>query len=188
MSDAIIVLGRGIEPDGTLSADSASNVRKAVELYVAGRAPVIVMSGKWSYRAPQPPVRTEAAAMKEYAVTLGAYAADVVCEEESLDTLGNVYFTKKLIVEPKDWRMLTIVAAEEHVARANYLFEKIYGPDYHFDYQAAERVLDDERYQQEVAHEEDSLKLSRNWLGGVADGDDTEVWRLMRMHHPAYRT
>lgn len=187
MSDACIVLGRGIKHDGTLSVASAANVRKATELYLAGRIRTIVMSGKWSYRAPEPPVRTEAAAMKACAIELGVKPDDVLCEEESLDTLGNVYFTKKLFAEPRAWRELIVVAAEEHVARTRYLVEKIYGAEYHVTYVSAEQVLDAAQYRREVQHEQASLAVSRKWLDSIADGDDAVVWQLMQAHHPAYQ-
>lgn len=54
MSDAIVVLGRGIGEDGELSPDSRSRVRKAVELYAQGIAPKIITSGKWTYHLDTP--------------------------------------------------------------------------------------------------------------------------------------
>ncbi len=187
MSDAIIVLGRGITPDGALSLASTANVQRAEERYEAGRAPSLVMSGKWSYRATETYARTEASAMKTYAVELGVPADAVVCEEESLDTLGNVYFTKKRIVEPAGWRELTVVAAEEHVTRVRYLCEKIYGPAYGWEFCAATQVLAPEQYQEEVRHESESLARSHEWLDDIQDGDDVAIWELVQLHHPAYK-
>lgn len=187
MSDAIVVLGRGISEDGELSPDSHSRVRKAIELYAQGIAPKIITSGKWTYHLDTPPPRTEAAAMKAYAEELGVQPDSIICEDESMDTLGNIYFTKMHIAEPHGWRNLTIVASDEHLSRARYLCEKICGDEYDFEYQESERVLSDADYAKELVHERDSLATTRKWLDGVENGDDTEIWRLVRLTHPAYK-
>lgn len=187
VSDAIIVLGRGISKDGELSADSRSRVRKAAELYKEGIALKIVVSGKWSYHADTPPPRTEAAAMKAYAEGLGVRPGDIICEEESMDTIGNIYFVKKHIAEVRGWRNFTIVASGEHLPRAQYLCEKICGDEYEFAYRESERVLDDEEYAKELVHERNSLETTRKWLGEVKNGDDSEIWRLIQLMHPAYK-
>ena len=187
MSDAIVVLGRGIDEDGELSSDSRSRVRKAAKLYEKGIASKIITSGKWTYHLDTPPPRTEAAAMKAYAEELGVPSVDIVCEDESMDTLGNIYFTKMHFAELHGWRDLTIVASDEHLPRARYLCEKICGDEYDFEYQESERVLSDADYAKELVHERDSLATTRTWLGGVANGDDTEIWRLVQLTHPAYK-
>src|SRR5256712_12453731 len=44
-ADAIVVLGSGIEPDGTLSPGSLYRVTQGIKLYKARLAPLIVFSG-----------------------------------------------------------------------------------------------------------------------------------------------
>lgn len=110
-----------------------------------------------------------------------------MCEDESMDTLGNIYFTKKHIAEPHGWRNLTIVASDEHLPRARYLCEKICGDEYELEYRQSERVLSDEDYAKELVHERNSLAITRKWFGEVANGDDAEIWRLVQLTHPAYK-
>lgn len=123
MSDVIITLGRGVESDGSLPPDALSRVRKAVELFNNGVAPLIIMSGAYSYHSHQPPLKLEAAAMKEYAQSLGVPNSKIIEEVESKDTLSNVFFTKK-IAEHMNLHSLTIVASDEYMPRIKYLVKK----------------------------------------------------------------
>lgn len=188
MSDAIIVLARGVEQNGTLMPDSLARVKKAVELYKGGQAPRIVMSGSFSFHVETKPARTEAEAMKQAAIDLGVPADDIIEEISSKDTLGNAYFTKKNICEPKTWHSLTVVTSEDHMARSQYVFNKVYGPEYQIEYAANEQVIDDKKYRAELEHEAESLTLTRKWLDPIRDGDDAAIWLLMIARHPAYMT
>ena len=187
MSDAIIVLGRGVRDDGTLPIDPQSRVRKAVELYNHGRAPHIVMSGAWTYHFDISPIFAESTAMKNYATELGVLDDPIIEESKSMDTIGNVYFTKKNACEPYGWKSLTIVASDEHMPRIEYLFQKIYGPEYSFEFEISDRVIDDTAYQKEAEHETSSMQVTKQWLDSLEPGDDETVWKLMMTIHPAYR-
>ena len=186
MSDAIIVLGRGVAEDASLPEDPKSRVRKAVELFNNGEAPVIIMSGAFTYHANINPAVSEATAMKNYAESLGIAPESIIEESESKDTIGNVYFTKKNICEPKGWHALTIVSSSEHMPRTMYLFNKIYGPSYTFTFVTSERVLSDAAYARESAHEEQSMAITKQWLDTLEPGDDKSLWQLLRTKHPAY--
>jgi uncharacterized SAM-binding protein YcdF (DUF218 family) len=186
MADAIIVLGRGINEDGSLPIDPQSRVRKAVELYKQGTAPVIIMSGASSYHFDINPERTESKAMKEYAIELGVSDLAIIEESKSKDTIGNIYFTKKDIAEPRGFRRFQIVASGEHMARIKYLFEKIYGPTYQLEFIESDRVIDDVAYSKEVEHESKSMAATLRWLENVSPGDDEAVKELMNTVHPAY--
>lgn len=109
-TDAIIVLGKGISVDGTLPEIARQHVRMGAALYAAAPAPII-MSGAYGLFERQPS-RTEAAAMREYAVELGIPGDQIIVEEESRDTIGNAWFTKVCIIAPRKWRRLVVVTAE----------------------------------------------------------------------------
>jgi vancomycin permeability regulator SanA len=57
-----VVLGGGINPDGTLPTVAQARVQRAVELFHAGIAPRLILSGRCGLTEPEPVV-TEAAAM-----------------------------------------------------------------------------------------------------------------------------
>lgn len=187
MPDVIIVLGRGINDDGTLPPDPQSRVRKAVELYNNKLAPRIIMSGAWSFHSEHNPTISEATSMKKYAIELGVPEASVIEESESKDTIGNVYYTKKNICIPQGFRDIIVVASDEHMPRIEYLFRKIYGSDYILTFTESERVLSDSDYEKEVAHENKSMKITKQLLDPITDGDHQELWSLVVSQHPAYK-
>lgn len=184
MSDAIIVPGRGIGPDGTLGADPLARVRKAVELYDNKEAPKIIMSGGYSIHLKEPPRITEAQAMKEYAVTLGCDSNDIIEESRSMYTLGNAYFSKKLFCEPKSWHDLLVVTSEDHLPRVEYLFKKVFGPTYTFRFVVSDRVIDDEHYERQMNHERESLVKSEKTFADIADGDDEGIRKVILELNP----
>ncbi len=130
--DVILILGVGILPDGSLPEIAKTWTKRGVELYQKGVAPRILISGAWSYQLDQRPSRTEAAAMKEYAVSLGVPESAIYTEEESKDTIGNLYFSKVNYLEPQDWRRVVVVCSDHRRERTGYLLKKILGPTYEF--------------------------------------------------------
>ena len=73
-ADVVVVLGGGVEPDGSLPPVARTRVERAVELYERRVAPRLVLSGRCGLTSPDPDV-TEAAAMAAHAWTLGVPTA-----------------------------------------------------------------------------------------------------------------
>ena len=132
--DVIIVLGGGINADGSLPAVVKKRVGKAVELYKKGMAPRLIMSGKWSINSKISYPCTEAEAMEEYAVLCGVERDDILVEKESQDTLGNAYWSKINFLKPAKWQDIVVVTSDFHIKRAKYLFGKVLGPDYRLSF------------------------------------------------------
>lgn len=135
MQDTIIVLGYSTNIDDPVFR---ARVDKAVKLYEQGEAPQIIMSGCCSMKLSKQPLVTEAACMRDYAVEKGVPASAILLEEESVDTLGNFYFSKLKFLEPCSWYHVGIVSTPWHVWRSRWLAEQILGPDYSVTFYASE--------------------------------------------------
>lgn len=135
-----------------------------MELFNLGESSKIVMSGAWSFHLDKKPMMSEATLMKNYALSLGVPKQAIIEESESKSTIGNVYFSKKNIVEPRAWKTLTIIASDDHMPRVQYLFHKIYGHKYSFNFIESKRVLDDITYSKEIDHEKNSLQITKQWF------------------------
>ena len=122
MADAIVVLGGRLNDDGTLRPVLRSRVEKAVELFKQGVAPVVIMSGKWTDQLKKDPVKTEARAMKEYAEELWVPEHAILVEEQSQNTIGNAYYTKKILAK-RAWKDIVVVTSDFHLKRSLYLFK-----------------------------------------------------------------
>lgn len=127
-ADVVVALGGGITADGEPQPATVARARRAAGLYRSGRVQRIVMSGAYGMYDPPPP-RAEATAMAEIAVAAGVPAGSVTAETRSRDTIGNIWFTKPLLGEPGDHRVI-VVTSGWHAARVRYLTQKIWGPGY----------------------------------------------------------
>lgn len=184
-ADAVVVLGGGVEEDGTLPELARRRVARAVELYEARIAPRIILSGRCGLLVREPRV-TEAAAMAAYAASCGVPAEALLLEEESRDTLGNAYFTREQYLEPNGWRSIRVVTSDFHLSRAAWVFRKILGADYDFSFVSAFSGLPP-RQLIHRALEECKLSIFLNeWLEAVQEGDEHAIEHLMENEHPGY--
>lgn len=125
-ADAIVVLGAAVRPDGQPSLSLRQRVERGVELYHAGVAPFLVMSGGMGAYPP-----AEADAMAALAVRLGVPDDAIVREARSTSTLENAAFVRA-IAESFGWRRIVVVSDTYHLARARWMFR-----DHGFDVQTA---------------------------------------------------
>ena len=82
----VIVPGAGLNPDGTPSAPLRDRVKTAAELYFAGKAQKILMSGDnrfINYNEPE--------SMRQYALTLGVPDEDIVLDYAGRSTYDTCY-------------------------------------------------------------------------------------------------
>ena len=87
--DCIIVLGAAVQPDGTPSTILADRIQVGVDLYHAGVAPKILMSGD---NTSDRETYNEVVNMKAYATdVLGVPTDDVFCDHAGLNTYDSMY-------------------------------------------------------------------------------------------------
>src|SRR3546814_2093735 len=82
-ADAIVVLGGRLTRDGECSPALARRIRRGVELFRAGAAPRLVMSGGGGGHSP------EARVMRDAALAAGVPAAAIVGEPQSHNPFEN---------------------------------------------------------------------------------------------------
>ena len=163
-----------------------TGLKKGVDLFKKGLAKKIIMSGSCGFMVSYTPTKTEAKAMKEYAVSLGVPEKNILTEEDSKDTIGNAYFTRKNLLEPNNWKNIIVVTSEYHIPRARYIFQKILRKDNRVEMIAADSHLTAEEARQKSVEEEKIMALTKQWLDWIEDGDVEEITRFMTETHPAY--
>lgn len=114
--DCILVLGCGVRADGTPSDMLADRLRRGVELYRAGAAPKLLMSGDHGRTA-----YNEVGAMKEYAVEEGIPSEDVFMDHAGFSTYESLYRAKEIFGAER----IIIVTQEYHLYRALYIAEEM---------------------------------------------------------------
>ncbi|HJL16534.1 MAG TPA: YdcF family protein [Sandaracinaceae bacterium LLY-WYZ-13_1] len=125
-AEAIVVLGNRppLDARGRVAPETARRVRRGVELFERGLAPVMVVTG-----GPAPHGGTEAAVMARYARSLGVPDEAILREPRATDTAENARFAVALLCEragaPLDrcHPSVIVVSSPYHLRRAVRLFE-----------------------------------------------------------------
>ena len=148
------------------------------------------MSGRYGFWLDwenKTPAKTEACAMKEYAETLGVDNKQIFLEEDSKDTLGNAYFTKINILEPKQWKDVIVVTSDFHLERTKYIFDFILGPDYKVEYVLTDTGLSKEKDIELKKQEDKTIKVLKEFIGSdVTLGDTEAIGKILFSKHPGY--
>ncbi|MDD6799518.1 MAG: ElyC/SanA/YdcF family protein [Firmicutes bacterium] len=114
--DCVLVLGCKVNDDGSPSDMLYDRIRRSVELYRAGAAPKLLMSGDRSGQN-----YDEVGTMKRCAVEAGAASADVFTDAAGYSTYESVYRAKNVFLAEK----IIIVTQEYHLHRALYIAEAL---------------------------------------------------------------
>jgi uncharacterized SAM-binding protein YcdF (DUF218 family) len=188
-ADAIVVLGRGVEPDGTLPIAARSRLERGVALYHAGVAPRMIVSGRCSLMAEQQAsFVTEAAAMALAAVELGVPGSAIHLEDESRDTIGNAYFTARRFLEPNGWDSIRVVTSDYHVPRTSWIFQKVLGDEIDVSFSPASSELFANSVAQRAREESNIARFLMEWIGDIPDGERGAIDHFVMELHPGYGT
>lgn len=113
----VVVLGEALT-----SNKPGKILKQRVEAAIKIPAEKYIMSGAYCFTTKKIPPKTEAQAMKEYALSLGINKNKIIKEEKSKDTIGNAYFTKQIIKN----NTFLVITSDFHKERVEYIFEKVF--------------------------------------------------------------
>lgn len=184
--DAILVLGGGINEDGSLPLTPQLRAEKGAQLYHEGVSENVICSTKWYMLYKFTPPKTEAQALADHMHIHGVPLDQILLEESSKDTIGNIYFTKTQILEPRGWKDLAIISSHYHEKRVRYLCKKILGPEYSIEFfgSADGMGMHDKR----MTRQDPILLCTQFIFRGIKDGDHEAIGKKLRTLHPAYAT
>lgn len=114
-ADAIIVLGSAVYRGERASPSLSARIQRGIDLYRAGYAPHLILSGGVGSNPP-----SEAEAMRRIALDSGVPASAIVLEDQSHSTEENLA-NAKLIMNTRGWRSALIVSAPYHLLRAEII-------------------------------------------------------------------
>jgi len=118
-AQAIVVLGSGVNPDGSLSASSLRRVTHGVVLYTQGLSPVLVFSGATQHGGP-----SEAVIAARLAAALGVPGDAILAEGRGRTTREEASRIAALL-SPRGVRRVLLVSDALHLRRAQPLFERV---------------------------------------------------------------
>lgn len=111
-ADCILVLGCQVKASGVPSHMLEDRLRRSVELFQAGAAPKLLMSGDHGTAD-----YNEVGAMKQYALDAGIGSSDVFMDHAGFSTYESMYRAKEIFGVKK----LVIVTQQYHLYRAVYI-------------------------------------------------------------------
>lgn len=115
-SDAILVLGAYVQPDGQVSEMLRDRLEMGYALYAAGKAPKIIVSGDHGTVE-----YDEVNAMRAYLQEKGVPREDIFMDHAGFDTYDSLYRAKEVFLADK----VIVVSQEYHVLRALYIAKNI---------------------------------------------------------------
>ena len=190
----IIVFGCGVDESGNLMVDSMSRVAKGVELYKKNRnsktGSKIIMSGAHSFLTKKIPKTSEASAMKRYALRLGIPAKDIIIEDKSLDTIGNLYYSRIIIDKygSKDMiKDIIIVTSSYHINRARMVARMIFDDSYKISFEGAYQKRSIFKIIKGIILESTFKTWYLFKFHDFPDGDMKKITPYLKEHHPAYK-
>ncbi len=204
---AAVVLGGGLkkvevgdeiryEPEPQAKA----RLDAAYALFVAGEADLIVSTGKYGPMVKHDPEvtgpQTEAEVGMAYLIAKAQASGDpdlahriedcLIYEDQSMDTIGNAWFTKKRCLEPLGITSCIVVTSDYHIARSRVIFEWILGPDYTVACAPAPSPLSGSDRDRRDRFEQMLTDLLRTHLmPGIPAGDDEAIAKFIETEHRA---
>ena len=179
----VIVLGGGVSLDGSIDLNQKSQIKKARDLINSKKADILITCGSYGYKADKKPPITEALAYKNYATRIGIPENIIFTEEKSMETVGNLLFTKVDYFLPNSWTNFYVIPGPNHSdERVEYITRKVFGPGY--KWQIIRAVKNDDPANAE--RERKSMKITTDINDPITDGDHETIWATLHANHPAY--
>ncbi len=114
--DCIIVLGASVKNGNTPSLMLSDRLDRAIELYKAGVAPKIIMSGDHGSK-----YYNEVQVMKDYAIARGVPSEDIFMDHAGFSTYDTMYRAKEIFGAKK----VVIVTQRYHLYRSVYVAKSL---------------------------------------------------------------
>jgi len=174
----MVVFGGGTAK-GMMPPNAKYRVEKAVELKDDTKK--ILMSGYKPFEIKKDPTKSEAELMKDFAINLGVDKKNIILEEKSLDTVGNIVFSK-FIIDKKGYKNIAFVSSDFHMKRIENICKDVFGDSYNMTFIGAKSEKEDR-----IKTESSKTKEFKGWFGDTKTNDNDELEIFIEEQHPFYK-
>jgi len=183
--DAIVAIGYSFDENWKLPDHLIDRLKLAAEHYRENVANKIITTGyhsiHWDWENIDVPVK-ECDLMRDTLIENGVPVGDVLRENKSRDTPGNIYYLKQNILLPHEFNSVLIMCATHHLKRIEFLVGKILGPSYMVDFESTDSPGTNSK--SFMRHEDRVLSEQQEWLKDMPDGD--HAWLRGRFYSDEY--
>ncbi|HEV8672162.1 MAG TPA: YdcF family protein [Candidatus Limnocylindria bacterium] len=173
--EVIVVLGGGMQPDGTPARATSARGSTAAELARLHPRAAIICSG--SHGVGRKPRRSEAASMADLIVSAGIDRERIFLEDESRDTIGNAVHVADRYLGAIPPRAVYIVTSPFHLERSVETFRLVLGPSWRIEGVPSAPAPDDA---DRAKHEGRFLQQTREFLAGMSPGEVSRMSAKLR--------
>lgn len=179
--EAIIVLSNEMDFNGKLNLESSMRADKAKIIFQKNRNSKIITCG-WDYLEGCSLKLSQAVARYlnvKHKISLNS----LIQEPNSRDTVGEAVFTRKNIVDKKNFKKLAIVSSSYHLPRVKQIFEFVYGDSYNLTFFSS-------NFKNSENHKESELNSLNNFIAtfsNIEKGNIRKIYKRLKSHHPLYK-
>ncbi|TYL38198.1 YdcF family protein [Natronococcus pandeyae] len=178
----VVTLGHRLTSP-TIHPELQQRVETGIDALRALDASYLLCSGG---RGNEAIARTESEVMQEYARSQGVDEERILLEDESVDTIGNGYYTRRLLADRGiDPETIVLVTSDYHMERALYVFEQCFGDAAALEPEACETSVTDVLGYDETSNET-KLERTRAFFEPVTAGDFEMIERRLVDEHDCY--
>jgi uncharacterized SAM-binding protein YcdF (DUF218 family) len=173
--ELIVVLGGGMQPDGTPAPSTLARATTAAALAARYPDAAVICSG--SHGVGRRPRKSEAASMSDALVAQGVARERIFLEDESRDTIGNAVHVAERYLANVAPRPIHLVTSPFHLPRSVETFRLVLGPAWEIEGAASGTVSDDP---ERAKHEERFLAQTHAFFADTTPGEITQIAEKLR--------
>jgi len=175
----VIVLGNKLRSNH-IHQELKGRMDVGIKVFMEKEAHFMVLSGGKS----NPYIKyAECEIMRDYAVSKGINPDKIIMDSKSLDTIGNAYFTRRIIEKLGNVKNICVISSCYHMKRVEFIFRMCYGYNFNliFDF-----CYDCDSQNKEK--EEKKLSRAKDFFAGISPGDIDKIERKIFSSHKLYAT
>lgn len=181
VAPVVVVLGGGMNSDGTCGQATILRARKAVQLAKANPSWTFILSGDGRVNPASP--LTEAECMARIFEANGIDRSRLLLEEESRDTIGNAVLVAARYLRHLQPGTLYVVTSPFHAARALLLFRSVLGSRWIVEVATSSPARGDAVRR---ANEPGGIDWTKRFFTGISPGDLGACARKLLTDRPVY--
>ena len=182
--DVALILAHALNKDKSLDDETKARTDLGIKCFGEGRTKYLLIYGRHSNLEGCHGISL-ARAMKNYAVTNGVPSKKILEEDLTLETIGQLIFSKIGIIDPKNWKKILIISHDYHIPRVRIISDVVFGNEYNVEFEGVglKSNMEIGLLEKETA----STNMFRETFKGVPAGDDKELLERLFKSHERYR-
>lgn len=185
--DLVVVMGGGVMADGTVPQHVAERCKAVLAMTDLAKRAIVIASSSFTLNCPPKLSKdkmplSESSAIEQYLRSNG-YLGTILCEQQSHDTVGSIFFILSLYGTYLNITRITFVTSSFHAERtekiAKFINERVFSNNFTV---VICSVPDAEVSKERIDHEKSSLKLFFETFGDVFDCSSFFL-RLVKDHN-----